>query len=150
MNRKTFVLVHRIARERAADYVRNDAPEGFVVVIEEAKKKRIQEEKYHAQIDDIAEQGTYAGQQWKPSDMKRILIDEFADEMRKLGEPLHEDADSRLIPSENGKRIIQLGIQSRNFYVSEARDFITFLNKWADDRSIVFSNETRHKLEAAS
>ena len=66
--------------------------------------------------------------------MKRILIDEFADEMRSAGTPLHHDG--RLIPSENGRRVIQLGIQSRDFRVGEASQFIEFLSAWMVDRGM--------------
>ncbi|MBA3774664.1 MAG: recombination protein NinB [Ramlibacter sp.] len=114
-----------------------DAPEGHMVRIEEPKKRRIQEEKYHAMIGDIARQSPYAGRKWDADDMKRILVDEFAEEMRLAGTPLHHDG--RLIPSENGRRVIQLGIQTSEFYVKEAAQFIEFLHAWGADRSVVWS-----------
>lgn len=136
MSKRTFFLVHDTARKRAAQAVA-EAPAGHMVVISEPTKKRVQEEKYHAQIGDIAAQTTYAGKQWDADDMKRILIDEFAEEMRAAGKPLHHDG--RLIPSENGRRVIQLGIQSRDFYVREASEFIEFLNAWGDLRDVVWT-----------
>lgn len=137
MARKVFILAHKTARERAAAFC-HAAIEGWMVVFSEPTKKRIQEEKYHAMIDDIARQTTYAGQRWSEDDMKRILIDEFADEMRTAGTPLHHDG--RLIPSENGRRVIQLGIQSSKFYVGEASAFIDFLDAWGTLRGVVWSD----------
>lgn len=135
MSRKTFIFAHQQARLRASSYCM-EAPDGWMAVFSEPTKKRIQEEKYHAQIGDIAAQSEYAGRRWDEDDMKRILIDEFADEMRNSGTPLHHDG--RLIPSENGRRVIQLGIQSRDFYVKEAAAFIEFLNAWGADRGVIF------------
>ena len=125
---KTFVLAHQQARDRASSYILNEAPDGYVVRVTEPAKRREQEEKYHAMIGEIAAQTMYAGQRWDADDMKRILVDEFAEEMRAAGSPLHRD--SRLIPSKDGRRVIQLGIQTRNFSVREASDFIEFLSAW--------------------
>lgn len=141
MSKKVFILAHETARRRCQEAVW-DAPDGFRVELAEPKKKRIQEEKYHAMVGEIASQSEYAGRKWPAADMKRILIDEFADEMRNAGSPLHHD--SRIIPSENGKRIIQLEIHSSDFYVKEAAQFIEFLNAWGIDRGVKFK-----ELEAA-
>lgn len=134
---KVFRLVHLEARRGAAQYVLHEAPEGWVVRVSEPQKKRAQEEKYHAMIGEIAEQTTYAGRKWDADDMKRILVDEFAEEMRLAGTPLHHD--TRLVPSENGRRVIQLGIQTREFYVREAAAFIEFLYAWGSDRGVRWS-----------
>jgi hypothetical protein len=117
-----------------------EAAPGHMVTVGEATKKRAQEEKYHALIGEIAEQSEYAGKRWGTEDMKRIMIDEFADAMREAGTPLHNDGDSRIIPSENGRRVIQLGIQSRDFWVSEASQFIEFLYTWGIERGVAFED----------
>ncbi len=136
MTKKVFVLAHQEARERVGAYALT-APEGWMVVFSEPVKKRIQEEKYHAMMADIARQTTYADKSWDKEDTKRILIDEFAEEMRLAGTPLHHDG--RLIPSEDGRRVIQLGIQSSAFYVKEAAQFIEFLTAWGAERGVVWS-----------
>lgn len=119
-----FRLVHREARHRAQLAIA-EAPTGYGVWIDEPKKKRAQEEKYHAMIGDIAKQVEHIGRKWHQDDMKRILVDEFAEEMRLAGTPLHHDG--RVIPSFDGRRIVQLGIQTRDFYVKEASQFIEYL-----------------------
>lgn len=135
-DRRTLILVSPDVRMRAVAAVQS-APAGYVVQIGPATKKRIQEEKYHSMIGEIAQQSTYAGKKWGREDMKRILVDEFADAMRDAGTPLHHDG--RLIPSENGRRVIQLGIQTREFYVSEASQFIEFLACWGAERGVEFA-----------
>lgn len=144
--RRTFILRTKAIRARCAGYVMEEAPDNFVVVARPEQKRRIQEEKYHAQIADIARQTKYAGRQWSELHMKRILIDEFAEEMRLAGTPLH--AQSALIPSENGRRVIQLEIHSSEFYVGEAAQFIEFLNAWGAERGVVWKNERRQEAPA--
>ena len=145
MSKKTFIFAHQQARLRASAACM-EAPEGWMCVISEPTKKRVQEEKYHAMMADIAKQTTYAGKRWDEDDMKRILIDEFAEEMRLAGQPLHHD--SRVIPSENGRRVIQLGVQSSRFYVREAAQFIEFLYAWGAERDVVWSEPVFHPAEA--
>lgn len=140
--KRTFFLVHEEARRRAAQFCM-EAIAGWMVVFSEPTKKRIQEEKYHAMMNDISDQSTYAGRRWDREDMKRILIDEFADAMRAAGSPLHHDG--RLIPSEDGRRVIQLGVQSSRFYVREASAFIEFLMAWGVDRGVIWSEKAREE-----
>ena len=131
--RRTVFLRTPVARATAHRYI-DAAPDSFMVTFSPEVKRRIQEEKYHAMIDDIAKQSDYAGKRWDADDMKRLLVDEFADEMRNADTPLHHDG--RLVPSENGRRVIQLGIQTRDFFVREAADFITFLYAYGIDRDV--------------
>lgn len=140
MDKRTFILAHDVARARAAQCVMA-APPGYCVTVSEPTKKRIQEEKYHAMIGDIARQVEHIGRKWDIDDMKRLLIDEFADEMRMAGTPLHHDG--RVIPSFDGRRIVQLGIQSRDFYVREAAQFIEFLYAFGTARDVEWT-EPRH------
>jgi hypothetical protein len=145
--KSVVILAHDQARELAKRQI-DAAPAGYWMVLDEPKKKREQEEKYHAQIGDIARQCEYAGKAWDSEDMKRILIDEFAEEMRLAGTPLHHDG--RLIPSENGRRVIQLGIQSREFWVKEASQFIEFLYAWGADRGVTWSERAKREAAALS
>lgn len=112
-------------------------PDGYHVWIDEPKKKRIQEEKYHAMIGDMAKQIEHVGRKWDADDMKRLLIDDFAEEMRLAGTPLHHDG--RVTPSLDGRRIVQLGIQSRDFYVKEASAFIEYLYAQGAQYGVVWS-----------
>ena len=136
MSKRIYRLVHAEARRRAAEDCKT-APEGFMVTIQEPTKRRIQEEKYHAMLGDLSKQSQYAGRKWDTEDTKRILIDEFAAEMRMAGSPLHND--SRIIPSQDGLRIIQLNIRSSEFHVKEAAQFIEFLYAWGTDRDVVWT-----------
>lgn len=135
-DQQTFYLAHDQARSRASHACFN-APVGHVVRITPPVKKREQEERYHAMIGEIAEQVEHIGRKWDLDDMKRLLVDEFAEEMRIAGTPLHHD--SRVAPSFDGKRIVQMGIQTREFWVKEAAQFIEFLFAFGAMRGVVFS-----------
>lgn len=140
--RRVFNLVHDDARRNAAEFCQR-APEGWMVQFSEPTKRRIQEQRYHAMIGDIARQVEHIGRKWDADDMKRLLIDEFADEMRAAGTPLHHDA--RVVPSFDGRRIVQLGVQSREFYVKEAAAFIEFLYAFGAARDVRWSEPFSHK-----
>lgn len=140
MKRQTFFLVHPTARSRAAEAVTR-APDGYMVVISEPTKKRIQEERYHAMLNDIAEQCAAMNQRWDAEDWKRLLVDDFAKEMRESGTPLHNDG--RVIPSLDGRRVVQLGIQTRDFYVREASAFIEYLFAYGANNDVVWSDPAR-------
>ena len=134
--KRSVILIGEQQRRTAHQYV-NEAAPGDVMTIRPAVKKRVQENKYHAMIDDIADQTQYAGKRWDRDDMKRIMVDEFAEAMRLAGTPLHHDG--RLIPSENGRRVIQLGIDTSSFWVKEASEFIEFLYAWGSERDVIWS-----------
>lgn len=136
--RRYFVLVHETARAGAMRAI-HEAPEGFVVEIKPPAKRREQEEKYHAMIGDIARQWQFMGRRMDADDAKRLLVDAFAKAMRDAGTPLHHDG--RVVPSLDGQRVVQLGIQTSKFYKAEASEFIEFLNAWAAENGIVLRDE---------
>ncbi len=134
--KKAVHLVGELQRRTAMSYVA-DAPLGLMMTLSEPTKKRIQEEKYHAMIGDLAAQIEHLGRKWDADDMKRLLVDDFAEIMRAAGSPLHHD--SRVTPSLDGRRIVQLGIQTREFRVKEAAQFIEYLYSIGAERGVVWS-----------
>jgi hypothetical protein len=137
---RPLVITGEVARKSICRNVLA-APEGYVVTITEPKKKRIQEEKYHAMIGDIANQCTFMNQKWHEDDWKRLLVDAFAKAMREAGTPLHHDG--RVVPSLDMERVVQLGIQTRDFWVGEAANFIEYLYAWgvAHTPEVVWSDD---------
>ena len=134
--KQTFILAHDMARVNAARAVQA-APDGYMVQISEPTKKREQEEKYHAMIGDIAKQCEFMGGKLDADDWKRLLVDMFAKVMRDMGTPLHHDG--RVIPSLDYERVVQLGIQTRDFWVREAADFIEYLFSFGAENGVIFS-----------
>lgn len=139
--KRVLRLVNADVRERAAQEC-FAAPDGAVVRFAEAGKTRDQEERYHAMIGDIAKQWDFLGKRWHQDDMKRLLVDAFAQAMREAGTPLHHDG--RVVPSIDGERVVQLGIQTSKFRKREASEFIEYLFAFGDEHGIEWSNEVRH------
>jgi len=135
--RRFFTLAHRVARERAMEAVR-EAQEGMVVEIRAPSRSGDQNAKFHAMFTDISRQCEFMGHKWKPDDWKRLLVDLFAKTMRNLGTPLHHDG--RVIPSLDGTGVVQLGIQTKQFWKKEASDFIEFLYAYGAENGVIWSD----------
>ncbi len=133
-----FRLVHAEARRRAIEAVAS-APEGHVVHISQPSKTRDQECHYHALIGDIARQLQFAGAEWHQDDWKRLLVDAFAQAMRDHGSPLRHDG--RVVPSLDGARVVQLGVQTAQFSKREASEFIEYLLSFGAEHNVEWSNE---------
>lgn len=114
-----------------------------MVTLQEKVKAREQEEKYHAQIGDIAKQCKFMGQKFDREDWKRMLIDAFARVKAGEGNPLK--GWGRIVPSLDGAGFVQLGIQSRGFTKSIASEFIEHLYAFGADHEppVVWSEEAK-------
>jgi hypothetical protein len=144
---RTFYLRSQQIRQRCAEYILNGAPDGSRVNVGPAQKKREQEERYHAMLGDISKQCEHIGRKWDAESWKRLLIDDFAEIMRSSGTPLHHDESGSVTPSLDGRRIVQLGIQSREFWVSEAAAFIDYLFSVGAERGVVWSEPKSRSAE---
>lgn len=138
---RTFVVVNDAVRERCAAFIRAEVPDGWRITCKPQARKVEQNDRFHAMLSDIAKQWQFMGQSWHLEDVKRLMVDAFAEAMRQLGTPVHHDG--RVIPSIDGKRVVQLGVQTREFYVGEASAFIDYLFAWGAENGIVWSDESR-------
>jgi len=141
-DKQTIFLVGPQQRQFAKQCI-EQAPIGWMVTIQEQVKKREQEEKYHAQIGDIAKQCKFMGQKFDKEDWKRMLIDAFARVKAEEGKPLR--GWGRIVPSLDGTGFVQLGIQSRGFRKSVASEFIEHLYAFGaqQDPPVVWSEKAR-------
>lgn len=71
MNKQYFILSHDTARQMAIQAVMN-APEGYVVRIEEPKRSLEQNAMLHGQLNDISEQVVWHAQKFSPVVWKRL------------------------------------------------------------------------------
>lgn len=147
--KQRFTLVHAEARRRAAEAVRT-APDGYVVTISEQVKSRLQEERYHAMIGDIAKQWLFHGRYWDPEDMKRLLIDQFRrDTVRDpdYAELWKEMGQIDMAPSIDGTGVVALGVQSRRFPKRLAIVFIDWLDAFGSEREVQWTDPKAVPLE---
>lgn len=79
----------------------------------------------HSIIAQIAKQATLHGSRWNAESFKRYLIDQWAHESG------HMATISKVMPSIDGERIVQLGHQSRRFTKEQAISFTEWLLYWA-------------------
>jgi len=102
----------------------------LTLTIEEPKKSREQEEKYHAMIGEISKQAHHLGASWTSEEWKRLLVDQFCrDTDRKPG---------KVVPSLDGGSIVQLGVQTRMFNKETGSEFIEWLHAWGSQNGITF------------
>jgi len=136
VEKRTFFIANDKVRRRVADYALMECLDNWKVVFSEPQRSIDQNDKFHAMITEISKVHKHVGRLWDVDSMKRLLVDEFSDEMKMAGTPLHELGE--VIPSFDGTRIVQLGIQTRNFRVKEAAQFIEFLYSFAAKHNIKF------------
>jgi hypothetical protein len=84
----------------------------------------------HSIIGQIAKQASLHGSRWNAESFKRFLIDQWA----------HENGESasvsKVMPSIDGLRIVQLGLQSRRFTKEQAISFTEWLLYWANTNGV--------------
>ena len=120
---RTIMLRGDEQKERALAAIRNlpvDPERPLRIVIDDPMpaQTRLQQQKMHAMIGDIAEQYKHAGVKWSDEDMKRILLDQFQKETAKDPDiaPLWAAAGQmRMAPAFDGHGVVVLGVMSRRF-----------------------------------
>jgi hypothetical protein len=122
-----------------------DAPAGHMVVVSEPAKKRVQEEKYHAMIGDIAAQCAYHDRKLDAESWKRLLVEAFVHVMREeakaAGKPDPFPRGGSLLPSLDGMRIVQVEVLTRNFTVSHAANFIECLYSYGAEHGVEWTEQ---------
>ena len=96
--------------------------------IKQSRRSTEQNDMFHSIIAQIAQKMGEAGSSWTADDWKRLLIDQWAHETnRRIG---------KVVPSLDGDRVVQLGLQSHKFTVEDSSEFIEFLIAWATNKGI--------------
>lgn len=98
-------------------------------------KSRDQEKLYHSIIGQIAKQAKIHGSRWSAESFKRFLIDQWAHENGEM------DSVSKVMPSIDGQRVVQLGLQSRRFTKEQAISFTEWLLYWAATNGVVIDDK---------
>lgn len=101
-------------------------------------KSREQEARYHAMIGDIAATVTIDGRKYDRETWKALLVEDFAEDMRRQGTPLSHPG--RVIPSLDGTRVVTIRPSSRRFRKSEAAEFIEYLYATGTELGARFSD----------
>jgi hypothetical protein len=83
---------------------------------------------FHSLIGQIAKQAQHAGARWDTESWKRFLVDQWAKETGR--------SSGKVAPSLDGERVVQLGMQTRNFTKAEASEFTEWLFAWCDENGV--------------
>ena len=144
-NLALFIAAHQTARDRASAFCQS-APEGTVIKFETPVKSREQEEKYHALINEIADNpppealAMLGGRKLNRESWKRLLIDAFKKETTELNPGNYPELQAEwakfgsayLLPALNHDGFVMVGEQSRKFGKKLAGAFITWLQAFQD------------------
>jgi len=141
MDKRVFKLTPT-NRRFVAENIR-DSQDGYVVTISEPPKSRPMEAAYHAMIGDIANQCAFMGRRRDAESWKRLLVEAFVNEMREearmTGNPDPFVEQGEVIPSLDGRRVVQLGVQTRTFTQRIASSFIEYLNAFGAEQGVRFT-----------
>ena len=144
--KRTLVISGEVARKAICRHVLT-ADEGSVVTIGPQVKRRIQEEKYHAMIGDIADQCKFMQRTWNKEEWKRLLIDAYVrvarENAKAEGKPDPFSGHGEVVPSLEGNGFVQLGIQSRGFSIKQAAEFIEYLLFYGDAQQVAWTEPER-------
>lgn len=107
-------------------------------------KTRDQEKRYHAMLGDIARQSKHLDEVLEMDDWKRLCVAQFrADCIESGDEKLQKywaKQRFKLMPSLDGKSLVQLGAQTRKFPRNVASAFIEWLYKYGSENDIQWSD----------
>lgn len=117
----------------------NEWIEGGPVVLEFSRltKYRVQEEKYHAMLGDIARTVKMNGKHYELSVWKTLLVDGYEQELLGMGEGLRHP--SKTVVSLDGMRAVTIRPSTTQFVVKEASGFIEYLYAFGTENEAVWS-----------
>lgn len=100
----------------------------FTLTLTKQKRSNDQNKLFHSLLGEIAKQAQHAGARWTTEDFKRFCIDQWAHETGR--------STGKVAPSLDGQRVVQLGLQSRDFTKDDASEFTEWLLAWCAENGI--------------
>lgn len=121
MNKRSFILVHDVVRQRVIDAVRQ-APYGYHVEVKEPTRNLAQNALIHAELTALGDamRWTWQGQAVDIDDLKSIFVAAF----RKA-----QGQGNRFCIGLDGQPVI-LNWRTRDFSKKEASDFVEMVRAW--------------------
>lgn len=110
------------------------------VTLGRPSKSRLQEEKYHAMIGDIADTVDVDGRKYDHETWKALLVDSFEQDLLSQGEGLRHP--SRTVVTLDMMRAVTIRPSTTKFLKKEAGDFIEYLYSYGSNVGAVFSEKS--------
>lgn len=126
MIRPPMILRTPTIRAFCASYVLEAAPDNCVVQFKENSRSLEQNAKYHAMIDEVAEQVTWYGRKLTAWQWKRIFIAALN--------------DVEIIPGIDPGAFVPMWKSTTELSVGEARDFITLIEAFGAQHGVTFKD----------
>jgi NinB protein len=120
-DKRLFVLSHTEARKRAAQAVA-EAPDGWVVRIEQPKRNLDQNAALHAKITEIASRMEWCGKKLDAETWKRLLVGAWS---RAVNEPV------TMLPALDGNGVEIIFRRTSALTKRECSDLLEWINAWA-------------------
>jgi hypothetical protein len=118
--KRTIILSHPVARQRAVDAIR-DAPDGIVVTLAEPTRNGEQNALLHALIGEIAATHEWAGKKRDAEIWKRLLVAAWC---RMRGESME------ILPALDGHGVDIVPARTSGLSKAECADLITYIQAW--------------------
>ncbi len=125
--KRTFILAHPVARQRAIDAVR-DAPEGYAVTVAEPTRNLEQNAAMWAALTDLSEQVDWYGRRLSPHDWKAVMTAS----LKKL----------EVVPNIDGTGFVALGQSTSKMPKREMSDLLELIHAFGAERGVIFGDET--------
>lgn len=126
MDKKTFSLVHQVARQGAIDAIRN-APEGYHVTIRPSTRSLDQNSRLWAMLGEISKQVVWHGRRLHPEDWKTV----FTASMKTLD----------VVPNIHNSGFVALGQSTSKMTVRELSDLMELILAFGVEHGVVFNDE---------
>jgi len=146
-----------VVRSWYASDVRDDLVAGHSIELTLKRRKdtksRLQEEKYHAMLNDISRQCRLFGKELPPISWKRVLVDAFKHETKDDPQFRNDWArfgDIELVPALNHPGFVMVGEQSRNFNTRLASGFIEWLLAYGADNNVQWTPSPAERAQHAA
>jgi ABC-type Fe3+ transport system substrate-binding protein len=129
----TITLLSKEKRDKAFEALRR-APEGYRVTFEEPKRSDEQNRRLWAMLSDVASQVEYYGEKMPPESWKDL----FTAAMKK---------ELKVVPSLDGKGIVQIGLRTSKMSKAELTDLMELIAAYGAAHDVTFHD--KDNLEAA-
>jgi hypothetical protein len=129
-DKRIFRLVHPAARRMAAECIAQ-APDGYVVTVQEPTRSLEQNSKLHAALSDIADQIEWHGERMDVDDWKRLLTAAWARAERQ---------QVKLVPALDGNGFDVLYRRTSRMSKSEMSSLIEYLHAWGTEQGVKWSD----------
>lgn len=107
------------------------------VTLGRPKRSGDQNRHFHALIGEIAKQVKPDGRGFTAEIWKALLVDQFEEERKAMGEPLSKPG--QVVPSRDGRRVVSVRPSTAGFTKREAADFIEYLYSEGVQMGVTFS-----------